>query len=137
MCVRARACACMLSRFSRVRLFATLWAVASQAPLSMGFSRQEYWSGLPYPPPGNFPYSGTEPVSLMCPALQAGSLSSEPSGKPLELPNNPAIPLMGVHPEEIRTKRDACTPMFIAALLTIARTRKQPRCPSENEWIRK
>ena len=48
LCVRA----CVLSRFSCVRLFVTLWTTASQAPLSMGFSRQEYWSGLPCAPPG-------------------------------------------------------------------------------------
>ena len=48
-------CACMLSHFSHVQLFVTLWTVASQAPLSMGFSRQEYWSGLPCPRPGVFP----------------------------------------------------------------------------------
>ena len=47
--------ACMLSRFSPVRLFATPWTVTHQAPLSMGFSRQEYWSGLPFPPQGIFP----------------------------------------------------------------------------------
>ena len=46
---------CVLSRFSHVRLFVTLWTVACQAPLSMGFSRQEYWSGLPFPPPGHLP----------------------------------------------------------------------------------
>ena len=45
---------CVLSRFSRVQLFATLWTVAHQAPLSMEFSRQEYWSGLPCPPPGYY-----------------------------------------------------------------------------------
>ena len=49
----------------RVRLFATLWTVAQQAPLSLGFSRQEYWSGLPGPPPGDLPDPGMEPVSLM------------------------------------------------------------------------
>ena len=58
----------MLSRFSRVRLFATLWTVARQAPLSMGFSRQEYWSGLPRLPPGGLPDPGTEAASLS-PAL--------------------------------------------------------------------
>ena len=63
---------CLLSRFSRVWLFATLWTVACQAPLSMGFSRQEYWSGLPCPPPGNLPNPGTEPMSLMSPALAGG-----------------------------------------------------------------
>ena len=46
---------CMLSHFSCVQLFATLWTVALQAPLSLGFSRQEYWSGLPGPPPGDLP----------------------------------------------------------------------------------
>ena len=59
---------CMLSRFSPVQLFATLWAGAHQAPLSMGFSRQEHWSGLPSPPPGDLPYSGTKPASLTSPA---------------------------------------------------------------------
>ena len=53
---------------SRVRLFATLWTVALQAPLSMGFSRQEYWSGLPFPSPGDLPDPGIKPRS---PALQA------------------------------------------------------------------
>ena len=52
----------------------------------------------------------------------------------IELPYDPAIPLLGIH---IRTERDTCTPMFIAALFTIARTRKQPRCPLADEWIRK
>ena len=54
-----------------------------------------------------------------------------------ELPYNPEIPLLGVHPEETRSKRDTCTPVFIAALFTIARTWKQPRCPLIDEWIRK
>ena len=55
----------------------------------------------------------------------------------LELPYNPAIPLLGIHTEETRTERDMCTPVFIAALFTIARTWKQPRCPSAEKWIRK
>ena len=59
----------MLSCFSRDRLFATPWTVACHAPLSVGFSRQEYWSGLPFPPPGDLPDPGTESVSLMSPAL--------------------------------------------------------------------
>ena len=54
-----------------------------------------------------------------------------------ELPYNPVILLLGRHTEESRTKRDICTPMFIAALFTIARTWKQPRCPSAEELIRK
>ena len=64
---------------SRVRLFATPWTVAHQAPPSMGFSRQEYWSGLPFPPPGDLPDPGIE---LRSPALQADALTSEPPGKP-------------------------------------------------------
>ena len=60
---------------SRVRLFATPWTVVHQAPVSTEFSRQEYWSGLPVPSPGDLPDPGTEPAS---PALQAGSLPSEP-----------------------------------------------------------
>ena len=60
--------------------FATPWTVARQASLSMGFSRQENWSGLPHPPPGDLPNPGTETRS---PALQADSLSSEPPGKPV------------------------------------------------------
>ena len=80
---------CHLSRFhiyvlkvkvkslSRVWLFVTLWTVAHQAPPSMGFSRQEYWSGLPFPSPGDLSDPGIKPRS---PALQAGALTSEPPG---------------------------------------------------------
>ena len=64
---------------NRVRLFATLWTyVAYQASLSMGFSRQEYWSGLPFPSPGDLPNPGIEPVS---PTSEADALTSEPPGK--------------------------------------------------------
>ena len=55
----------------------------------------------------------------------------------IELPCDPAIPLLDIHTEETRIERDTCTPMFIAALFIIARTRKQPRCPSTDEWLRK
>ena len=54
----------VLSRFSHVQLFVTLWTVAHQDPLSMGFPRQEYWSELPFPSSGNLPHPGIEPVSL-------------------------------------------------------------------------
>ena len=64
---------------SRVRLFATPWTVAYQASPSMGFSRQEYWSGVPLPSPGDLPDPGIEPWS---PALEADALTSEPPGKP-------------------------------------------------------
>ena len=62
-------CVRVLRHFSHVQLFATLWTVACQAPLSMGFSRQEYWSGLPCTSPGHLPDPGSKPVSLMSPAL--------------------------------------------------------------------
>ena len=62
----------MLSCFSRVQLFATLWTVALQAPLPMGFSRQGYWSELLHPPPGIFPTQGSNAVSLMSPVLAGG-----------------------------------------------------------------
>ena len=65
-------CACMLSHFSHVLLFVTLWTIAWQAALSMGFSRQEYWSGLPCPPPGDLPDHEMEPLSLISPALADG-----------------------------------------------------------------
>ena len=65
---------------SRVPLFATPWTVAYQAPLSMEFSRQEYWSELPFPSPGNLPHPGIEAGS---PTLQADTLPSNPPGKPL------------------------------------------------------
>ena len=70
--------ACLLSCFSRVGLFATLWAVARQAPLSTGIFRQEYWSGLPCPPARDLPNPGIKPRSF---TLQANSLPSEPPGK--------------------------------------------------------
>ena len=55
----------------------------------------------------------------------------------IELSYDPAIPMLGIHTEETRIERDMCIPMFIAALFSIARTWKQPRCPSADEWIRK
>ena len=55
----------------------------------------------------------------------------------IELPYDPAIPLLGIHTEETRTERDMCTPLFITALFIIARTLKQPRYPSADEWTRK
>ena len=55
----------------------------------------------------------------------------------IELPYDPAIPLLGIHTEETRIEKDTCTPIFIASLFTIARTWKQPRCPLADKWIRK
>ena len=77
----------MLVLLSHVRLFTTPWTVVFQALLSMEFSRQEYWSGLPFPSPGDFPKPGIEPGS---PALQVESLSSES-------PYDPAITVLGIY----------------------------------------
>ena len=67
-----------MKSLSHVQLFATPWTAAYQAPTSMGFSRQEYWSGLPFPSPGDLPNSGIEPRS---PTFQAEALTSEPPGQ--------------------------------------------------------
>ena len=68
----------MCSVLSQVRLFAILWTVACQAPLSMEFSRQEYWSGLPFPTPGNLPNLGIKPTSPASPALAGEFFTTEP-----------------------------------------------------------
>ena len=60
---------CMPSHFSHIRLFGTLWIVARQTPVSIGFLKQEYWSGLPSSPPGDLPNPEVDPTSLMSPAL--------------------------------------------------------------------
>ena len=72
-------CIVKVKSLSHVRLFVTPWTTAYQAPPSMGFSRQEYWSELPFPSPGHLPDPGIEPRST---ALQTDALTSEPAGKP-------------------------------------------------------
>ena len=74
---------------ARVRLFVTPWIITHQAPLSMGFFRQEYWSGLPLPPPRDLPILGIKPTSPMSPALAGRFFNTEPPGKP----SNEAAPL--------------------------------------------
>ena len=71
----------MLSHFSNVQLFATPWTVTCQAPLFKGFSRQDYWSGLPFPPPGDLPDPEIKPELCVSSALQA-FFTTEPPGKP-------------------------------------------------------
>ena len=72
-------CMCLVAH---VQVFATPWTIALQAPLSMGFPRQEYWNGLPFPPPGDLPDSGIEPTSPAFPELVGGFFSTAPPGKP-------------------------------------------------------
>ena len=74
-CVCVCVCVCVsmcISHFSHVQLFVTPWSITHWAPWSMGFSRQEYWNGLPCPPPGDLPNPGIEPASLTSPALAGG-----------------------------------------------------------------
>ena len=77
MCVRE----CVFHFFTRVWLFVTLWAIVHQASLSIGFSKQEYWSGLPHPPPGDLPDPGMNLCLPPSPALQADSLPTGSVGK--------------------------------------------------------
>ena len=74
-CIRAQS-------LSLIQLFSTLWTVACQAPLSMGFPRQEFWSGLPFPFPGDLLHPRVEPEAPASPALAGGFFTTEPSGKP-------------------------------------------------------
>ena len=83
-----------------VRLFVTPWTVPRQAPLSMGFSRQEYWSGVPSPSPGDLPDPGVEPLSPASPAPQADSLPSEPPGKPMNTGAGSLSLLQGIFPTQ-------------------------------------
>ena len=71
------------------------------------------------------------------PVLTGISVWRSPKNLEIELPYEPIIPLLGIHTKDTRSERDTCTPMFVAALFVIARTWKQPRCPSADEWIRK
>ena len=73
---------CVLSHFIRFWLSAALWTVAHQAPLSMGFARREYWSGLPFPTPGGLPHPGMEPRSPTSPEWAGGLFTTLPPGKP-------------------------------------------------------
>ena len=73
---------CVLSCFNRAQLFATLWNTALQVPLSMGFFRQEYWSGLPFTPPGDLPNPGIDPMSPAAPALAGRFSTTELPVKP-------------------------------------------------------
>ena len=70
-------CVCLLSSSVVSNSFATLWTVAGQAPLSMKFYKQEYWSGLPFPPPSNLPYPGIEPTSPATPAFASLALQAD------------------------------------------------------------
>ena len=122
---------------SHVQLFATSWTVAYEAPQSMGFSRQEYWSGLPFPSPEDLPNRGIEPRS---PALQADALPPEPPEKPLA----EIVTLWASNSTKCRVFRElktyhikSCTQKFIAALLTTGRKGREVIQMSTNSyWVK-
>ena len=134
---------------SHVWLLATPWTTAYQVPPYMGFSRQEYWSGVPLPSPikkstNNKFYKEWRKGTLLhcwweCKLIQPlwRTVRRFLQKLEIELSYDPAIPLLGKHTEETRTERDTCTPVFIAAMFTIARIWNQPRCPLADKWIRK
>ena len=100
------------SLFSHIRLLVTPWTAAHQAPLSMGFSRQEYWSGLPRPPPGDLPDPGITPTSFTSPAGRQVLHHEHHLGSP-------------------NTKKIHVPPIFPAALFTIARMLKLNKAPTK------
>ena len=90
---------------SHVRLFVTPWTIARQAPLSTGFSSQEHWSGLPFPPPGDLPSPGKEPTSLMSPALAGGLFTTGFTWEALQIKRMSLIYLPCL-PDEKRVLRE-------------------------------
>ena len=99
---------CVLSLFSRIGLFVTPWTVAQQTPLSMGFSSQEYWSGLPFPSPVDLPDLGIEPMSLVSPTLADEFFTTSTTCEALE---ENSFPCLYFHVES------AHTPWHMAPLL--------------------
>ena len=131
---RATSCVCMPRHLSRVLFFATLWTVSCQAPLSMGFSWQEYWSGLPCPPPGDLPDPGIEPASFKSLALVGRFFTTSTTWDALELPYNSAISFLGIFPKTTKTlvQKDTCTPIFIEVKIWT-----QSKCSSIDECVRR
>ena len=122
-------CVCMLSHFSHVWLFVILLTIAYKSPLSVGFSRQEYWSGLLFPSPGDLPDPGIEPGS---PALQADCLWSEPQGSPSV--NYAILNICKLLKDEILkvTKTEVCNCVRWWVLHVICTNVDGPRdCPAE------
>ena len=111
----------MLSGFSHVQLCATLWTVACRGPLSMGFSRQKYWSGLPFSPPEDLPDPGIDPPSLMSPAFTGVFFTTSAPWKPiwynLVLAEEPEIKLPTS--TESSKKQESSRKTSTSALLTM------------------
>ena len=120
----------MLSCFSRVQLFATLWTIAHQASLSMGFSRQEYWDGLPCPPSGDLPDPGIEPLCLL--HWQAGSLPLAPPGRPIyfinTIKNICGTSLVVQWLEVCLAMQGMCVPSLVVELRSHCHRETKPMC---------
>ena len=112
----------MFQSLSRVPLFATPWTVVHQAPLSMGFSTQEYWRGLPLSPPGDLPDPGIKPGSL---ALQAKSLLPEPLGKQAMNSMPTSKTNTNLHPKNLSTSH-----LMLHVTLSYDHLSPAPLCPS-------
>ena len=102
---------------SRVRLFLTPWTVAHQAPPSVGFFRQEYWSGLPFPSPGDLPDPGIKPKS---PAVAGGSFTTEPLRKPTTQLRHPQIPKMKLKNSVQLNLQSAGVPLIPFQVINVA-----------------
>ena len=98
-----------LSYFSSVWLFAALWTIAHQAPLSMGFFRQEYWGRLPCPSPEDLLNPGTEPVSLMSPALAGGFFTTNATYQEYPLQFSQSVKSNSLWPHELQHARPPCS----------------------------
>ena len=122
-----RPCTCVLSHFSRVRLRVTPWTVALQAPLSMGFSREAYWSGLTFPPPGELPDPGIELMSLMSPAFAGGFFTASTTTQSSFL----AQPFLEV-PLGSRCRRPCSVPLHEGQSPWLRSQTQQVACPAHS-----
>ena len=120
-------CTCVLSRFGRVQLCVTPWTVALQAPLCMGFSREAYWSGLPFPPPGDLPDPGIKLMSLMSPAFAGGFFTANTTTQSSLL----AYPFLEVTLGS-RRRRPCSVPLHEGQSPWLRSQMQQVACPAHN-----
>ena len=124
----------ILCSLSRVQLFATIWTVARQAPLSMGIFRQEYWSGLPFPAPGDLPEPGIKPTALVSPVSAGGFSTTEPSGQPHKIAISS---LLGSSPRQCLGRGVCLFRVHFRPSLTLVTSvlqEVQPRGPIGQQW---
>ena len=133
-------CVCVyVSTLSRVQLFETPWTAAHQAPLFMGFSRQESQCRLPFPTPGDLLDPGIELTSLTSPTLPGGFFTTEPPGKIPHYSISQQFQILPLDMYPRKTKAyvhtKSCTQMFISALFITVKTQKQLKGPSTDKHI--